>query len=261
MDMPINQICYSQNFLSKVILRADFGTHPLKLDAEVAKFSDGMALVFPYRSSNPLLHIHVEMGGAEGDNGGIKHTNAGTHWVYTKTPAGTAQVVLEPTFMALEYGPGDYESFNDFLAEFTQMLDQLYGAFGEFPLDRIGLRYVNEIRLPGKALEWKGIIREELITAVLAPAVAGGRLLRSMHQIVELHGEDQVLFNYGIFNPDFPAPVVQRFFILDIDCSRSGVIQKTEAIDCVNMLNNHAGNAFESSIGDELRTVMKVVKK
>ena len=258
MDIPIKQVCYVQNFLSKVVLRADFGTHPLKFDAEVSKFSAGIVDRFPHVSSNSLLHVHVEVGGPAVGGGGVKHTNVGTQWVYTKMPTGTVQVILEPTFIALEYGPGDYESFIAFVAEFSLLLDQLYSAFGAFPLDRIGLRYVNEIRLPGKALEWSGIIREELITAVMAPAVTGGRLLRSMHQVVELHGEDQVLFNYGLFNPDFPAPVVQRFFILDIDSSRSGVIQKDEAIACVNQLNGYAVVVFESSIGDGLRDVMEV---
>lgn len=258
MEMPVNQICYKQNFLSKVILRADFGTHPQQLDAEIAKFSKGIAAVFPHSSSNPLMHLHVEVGGAEGD--GVKHTNVGTHWAYTKTPTATAQVVLQPTFMALEYGPGDYDSFNSFVVEFELLLAQLFEVFGEFPLDRVGLRYVNEIRLPGKALDWAGMIRENLVSAVLTPAVAGGRLLRSMHQVVELHGEDQVLLNYGIFNPDFPAPAVQRFFILDIDCSRSGVIHKAEAIACVTQLNGHAVVAFESSIDDGLRDRMEIKK-
>jgi uncharacterized protein (TIGR04255 family) len=256
--MPNNQMCYEQNFLAKVILRADFGTHPIAFDAEVTKFSSGIAATFPQSSSNLLMRVDFDVA-TEGTSG-IKHTKAGTQWIHRKSPSGTAQVVLEPTFMALEYGPGDYESFDAFLTEFTLLLNQLYDVFGEFPLDRIGLRYVNEIRLPGKALEWSGVIREELVNAVMAPAVPGGRLLRSMHQLVELHGDDQVLFNYGIFNPDFPAPAAQRFFILDIDCSRTGVVQRNEAIACIKVLNNHSTVAFESSIGDELRKIMGVKK-
>jgi len=251
-------MCYDQNFLSKVILRADFGTHPIALGAEVTKFSNGVAATFPHISSNLLMRVDFDVA-TEGTSA-VKHTKAGTQWVHRKSPAGTAQVVLEPTFMALEYGPGDYQSFEAFLAEFTLLSNQLYDVFEEFPLDRIGLRYVNEIRLPGKALEWSGVIREELVSAVMASAVPDGRLLRSMHQVVEQHGDDQVLFNYGIFNPDFPAPAVQRFFILDIDCSRTGAVQRNEAIDCIKSLNNHSTVAFESSIGDELRKIMGVKK-
>lgn len=256
--MSIDQICYEQNFLANVVLRADFSSRPLSLDERVTKFAEGIAKVFPHVSSVPMVELHFEVSNLEG-GGGVKHTNVGTRQVFKKTPTGTMQVVLEPTFLALEYGPGDYESFKTFSAEFDLLLDQLYSVFGAFPFDRIGLRYVNEIRLPGKALDWSGIIREELVTGVLAPAV-GGRLLRSMHQIVELQGDDQILFNYGIFNPDFPAPAVQRFFILDVDCSRTGVIQKAEAIDCVNQLNSLCVLTFESSIGKGLRNAMRVVQ-
>lgn len=256
--MTIDQVCYQQNFLSKVVLRADFGTKPLKLDDGIVAFTEDVKGVFPHSSSTPMVQLQVEMGAPDG--GGFKQTVVGMLWAHTKTPAGTVRAVLEPASLCLEYGPGDYESFETFLAEFSMLLDQLYLAFGEFPFDRIGLRYVNEIRLPGKALEWEGIIREELVAATLAQAVAGGRLLRSMHQVIERHGDDQVLFNYGIFNPDYPAPAVQRFFILDIDCSRSGVVQKPEAIACVNTLNELAGKAFESSIGDGLREIMGIKK-
>lgn len=257
-NMPIKQMCYRQNYLSKVILRADFGTNSLSLESltERTKFTENISTLFPHVSSAPLVHLQLDVG--QGGADGVKHTNVGTQWTHRKTVEGTAQIILEPTFIALEYGPGDYDSFNEFLIEFTFLLEQLSVSFGSFPFDRIGLRYVNEIRLPGKALDWIGIIRDELVNAVMASAISGGRLLRSMHQVVELHGDDQVLFNYGIFNPDFPAPAVQRFFIIDIDCSRNGIIPTNEALVCVKQLNEYASVGFESSIGDGLRDLMGV---
>ena len=149
--------------------------------------------IFPHVSSTSVVELQLDLGMVGRSD--VQHKSVGTQWSFVKTAVGTAQVILQPTFISLEYGPGDYESFQAFSDEFNFVIDQLGTSFELFPLDRIGLRYFNEIRLPGKALDWSGMVRDELVTSVLAPAVTGGRLLRSMHQVVELHGEDQVLFN------------------------------------------------------------------
>lgn len=254
--MQSNSMCYRQDYLSKVILRADFESGLVGSLAERSQFSDQIALLFPHVSSLSMMELQIEMG--EAGSNDVKQLNKGSQWTHRKSVDGTAQACLGPGHLTLEYGPGDYESFDAFFNEFKVLIEKLEECFGAFDLNRIGLRYVNEIRLPGRALDWKGIIRPELVAAVLAPAVTGGRLLRSMHQVVELHDEDQILFNYGIFNPDFPAPVVQRFFILDIDCSRAGCIPVAEALSCVKQLNAHATATFEASIDGGLRETMGV---
>lgn len=256
--MPTKTKCYRQNFLSQVILRADFGTSPIESLSERTKFTDAISKKFPHVSKNSVVTLEFEV--TPGEAGNVKQTPNGNQWTHTKTVAGTAKAILSTQFLALEYGPGDYESFDAFFKEFTFLTKQLTKFFGAFPLDRIGLRYVNEIRLPGKALDWDGIVRKDLVTSVTTPAAAGGRLLRSMHQVVELHEQDQVLLNYGLFNPDFPAPVVQRYFVIDADCSRTGVIPIDEALTCVKKLNDYASNVFESCIEDGLREIMGVIK-
>lgn len=256
--MPTKTKCYRQNFLSQVILRADFGTSPIELLSERTKFTDAIAKKFPHVSQKSLVSVQFEV--TPGEPGNVKHTPIGNQWTHTKTVAGTAKTVLSTQFLSLEYGPGDYESFDAFFKEFTFLTKQLTKTFGAFPLDRIGLRYVNEIRLPGKAMDWEDIVRKEMVTAVTTPSATGGRLLRSMHQVVELHEQDQVLLNYGLFNPDFPAPAVQRYFVIDVDCSRTGVIPINEALTCVKKLNDRAGEVFESSIEDGLREIMGVIE-
>ena len=205
----------------------------------------------------PIMEMKVNM---TPEGGGFEHRIMGTQWVHRKTVDGTAALTLASNYISLEYGPGDYSTFDAFFSEFAFLITTLSDDFGTSEVDRIGLRYINEIRLPGRALDWDGIIRDELVAAIKAPAVANGRLLRSMHQVIEQHGDDQVILNYGIFNPDYPAPVVQRFFILDVDCNRQGLIQTTEALACVRQLNVLATEAFESNIDDGLRKFMEVVQ-
>lgn len=254
--MPTLETCYSTNYLAKVILRADFGSNPTGPLEEATAFADKVAHLFPHSVKNSLVEMQVNI--TENGND-VAHKHVGTQWTLTKAIGSTMTVSLQPTFLSLEYGPGDYVSFPAFFAEFQLLIDKLTEAFGNRSFDRIGLRYINEIRLPGRALDWNGIIHSRLVGAVLTPALENGRLIRSMHQIVERHGENQIHFNYGIVNPDFPAPVVQRFFVLDIDCSREGVLNRSEALDCIQQLNDLATLTFESSIEQGFRQILGVV--
>lgn len=251
------QRCYRMNFLSKVILRADFNTQPLTVTAERPIFSDIAETIFPHASSTPLVEMHVNM---TQEGGEVVQRVTGTVWNYRKKADGTAVVSFSNNYVSLEYGPGDYTTFDSFFAEFTTLLNALRQRYNLQLIDRIGLRYINEIRLPGKALEWDGILRPDLVAAtVQALPMQKGRMLRSMHQVIQQHGEDVLVFNYGIFNPDYPSPAVQRNFVIDIDCARQGAIPVIEALDCVRTLNDLASDTFESCIEDGLRTTMGVI--
>ena len=256
-NMPTPQMCYKTNFLSKIILRADFSNNPLGQLSEKSTFSNAIASIFPHTEAKPLVETFVSIS-PDGIGGEQKRT--GTQWDHRKEVDGTASVSLAPTFLALEYGPGDYFSFEGFQAEFTTLFNALTDNFGIAQIDRIGLRYINEIRLPGRAMDWAGIIAANLITSVKTSMLAEARLLRSMHQVVQKSGHDQVVLNYGIVNPDYPAPVVQRHFILDIDCSREGVIESGDALACVKDLNTLATEIFEESIDNDLRQRMEIVR-
>lgn len=61
-----------------------------------------------------------------------------------------------------------------------------------------------------------------------------------------------MVFNYGIHNPDFPNTLARRAFILDYDCSKSGV-ESGQALETIDKLNRVCETMFEHSIGPDLR--------
>jgi uncharacterized protein (TIGR04255 family) len=64
-------------------------------------------------------------------------------------------------------------------------------------------------------------------------------------------------FQFGMPNPDFPAPIRQPLFVLDLDAYANGL----EAADVASHLDNAHGHiqaVFEDSITDALREVMGV---
>lgn len=253
MVMAATQMCYRRDFLSGVICRVDYPMMELSLEAR-DKFAAKIAERFPHTSSVPLRETSVNLTDAGGD---VVHRDIGRQYTHRKTVDGTVALTIGPQALSLNLGPADYTSFADFFVDFSFALQAAIDAFSIAEFTRVGLRYVNEIRLPGRALDWAGIINERLLPAVLAPALEGGRMLRSMHQVCDLHDDDQVLLTYGLVNPDFPAPLVQRHFILDIDSSRDYVLKRDEVEGCVRTLNQLCADTFESCIGNGLREKME----
>lgn len=249
-------MCYKKNYLSKVILRADFSHRPIGALTEKSPIAELITDKFPHVSSNPLVEMTFNM---TQEGGGIGQKPLGSQWRHSKTAGGTVAATLAPTFLALEYGFGDFTKFDDFYAEFSFLLESLAKTCDVTEVERIGLRYVNEIRLAGNALDWDDVLSKNIVAVIKTPVIPDGRLLRSMHQVSELHGDDQVLLTYGLVNPDFPAPVVQRFFVLDVDCSRQGLVLIADALGRIKRLNELATEAFENAIDEGLRKIMGVI--
>lgn len=251
--MSINQPCYERDFLTLVVLRVDFPPIAVVPDAVESPFTAAVKDRFPHASSSPIREMTFSL--AEGQPE-ISHADHGLLWVYRRTVDGTCNVSLGHGFLTIEYGPADYSGYDDLYSEFSVLLLSLQRTLKVKEFSRVGLRYVNEIRLPGRATDWTDVIHPSLAAAAFARPINGGRLQRSMHQISEIHDENQLILSYGLPNPDYPAALVQRHFVLDIDCSRSGAIPTAEVLESIGELNDLASRTFESSIGDELRETM-----
>jgi uncharacterized protein (TIGR04255 family) len=250
---------YKKNFLTKVIFKIDFGSTVSKTqDDELAsKFASGIKETYPNVRSNPLTQISMKMSPT---GSAIQQEVIGKVREHTSEEKKKI-LMLNPDSLLLEYRDGIYSHF----PEFKEDMDLIYKEFQtiyDIPtFSRIGLRYINEIKFPeGNPLDWKGFIKDFLVTTTLPGLSNKMKLTRSMHQFMAKHGEDiSVLFQYGIFNPVYPNSVSRREFILDIDCFISATIEKSEIIKRLEQLNATAEMIFEDSIEDELRKEMEVL--
>jgi len=250
---------YKKNFLTKVIFKIDFGTteNKTKDDGLASKFASGIKETYPDVHSNPLAQFSVKMspGGSA-----VEQEIIGKVWEHTNKEKNKI-LILNPNFLLLEYRDGVYSHFPEFKDDMDRIYKEFQATFDIPTFSRIGLRYINEIKFPeGNALDWKGFINDSLVSSTLAGLSHELKLTRSMHQFMAKHGEDiSVLFQYGIFNPEFPAPVSRREFILDIDCFISTMIEKGEIIGRLEELNTVAETIFENSIDAGLRKEMEVI--
>ena len=61
-----------------------------------------------------------------------------------------------------------------------------------------------------------------------------------------------------MFNPDYPAPIQKKSFILDYDAYHRGALNLEDIIPKLDKLNTIIKTIFERSIKDGLRNLMGV---
>jgi uncharacterized protein (TIGR04255 family) len=248
---------YKRNFLSKVVLRMDYDPIPSLKKGEKSLFSERITSKYPFVESKPITQISVKFSPTES---GIEQQHSGQVWIHRNEEKGQRVVILAPDYFALEYGKQEYKHLTEFENDLSYAFTEFDKTCKVPEFSRIGLRYINEIVLKeGNPFDWNNIISKDLITSAMAGMAGGMKLTRSMHQFMSIYKEDiNVLFQYGIFNPEFPNPVAIRQFILDIDCHIKGAIPNTEAVKRISDLNDIAIIMFEGSIEDGLRARMEV---
>jgi len=110
-----------------------------------------------------------------------------------------------------------YESFNKLKGDLFQYSIQWRNFFPISEIERLGLRYVNNINLDEiNPLNWKKYINSNL-TSSLKFVKDRNLISRAFHNL-ELKYEDMnIRFQYGLHNPDYPSIIKEKEFILDYD--------------------------------------------
>ena len=251
---------YRRNFLSQVVFRIDYDPLPALLSTERSEFSERIKARFPVVIGHPTAQISINVGPAVS---GFEQRVVGVQWEHRQEGGASWPLVsLSPNALTIEYGGAGYDHFPPFRADLELAIGAWTDLYKDAPIHRVGLRYVNEISFKeGHALDWQGILNEEIIRSTLAAIPEERKLARSVHQVHTFSNECTVLMTYGLINPDFPAEVVRRQFVIDIDCSRTGPLHGNEVMAIVDKLNATAEKTFEASIEDGLRQQMEIINE
>jgi uncharacterized protein (TIGR04255 family) len=250
---------YKRNFLSRVILRMDYDPIPSLKKGEKSPFSEKISSKYPFVTSQPITQVSVKVSPTES---GIEQQHSGQIWIHRNEEKGQRYVFLAPDYFSLEYKKQEYKHLTEFENDLSYVFTEFDKTCKIPEFSRIGLRYINDIILKeGNPYDWNNLINKNLITSTMAGMIDDMKLTRSMHQFMAIYKEDiNVLFQYGIYNPEYPNPVAIRQFILDIDCHIKGAIPSADVIKRISDLNDIAIIMFERSIEDGLREIMGVME-
>lgn len=147
----------------------------------------------------------------------------------------------------------NYESFNSMYSQVIDIFAEISKTNPEIQITRLGLRYINHIVLTGDPFDWTDYICNTLLDKFDFSSV-GLTPVKLMHNTF-LRNDDCLLhFQYGLPNPDFPATMKQRFFVLDYDAYFDGVLQLTDACTYINKLHKSIQVLFESNVTETFKT-------
>lgn len=251
-DEEILARSYHKPFLSKVVVRADFAAPMILEENQLPKELRSKLL-----KDFPLLDIQRRMEKEiHADEESVK-TTTHVYPVFAFANSGkTNQVVLAFDNLALTFGK--YPGYTKLRAQFLSTLDLLLKEFPETQFKRLGLRYVDKITLDEpNPTDWSAYLEPELLGS-FEIADNQATIARAFHVVEFNYGDFKMRFQYGMSNPDFPAPIRQKVFTLDYDAYIEELIERSDIEKLIDKFHDKLKLSFEEVITDALRAKMGV---
>jgi uncharacterized protein (TIGR04255 family) len=149
-----------------------------------------------------------------------------------------------------------YDSFKQLRKEFTGIAESLFIEFPELQVSRFGLRYVNNIQLDeDDPTDWSAYLQPKVLH-ILKIASDPKTITRALQLLDFDYGDMQMRFQGGIPNPDHPAPIRRKHFLLDYDAFCSGLLSISDIQTNLEKFHDKIKRSFEEVITDRLRKKM-----
>ena len=252
MSDPLDTICYKKNFLKEVIARVDL-LNPLPgVDVALPGAVSEVAVdSFPIPEPREAVQREVQIGPA-----GVAATEERfKEWRFhgkdrTKTLTIGRQVVL------VQYT--SYQTYEVVKGEFIRILDRIGELFQGVQTQRVGLRYVNEIELAeANPTDWSAYLAPALLSLFQFPPEAERKALSRVFHNIELASDAfNLRYRLGMHNPDYPARIRQKVFVLDLDAYTQSAVNVREVAPLIDDFHATIQRYFEQSITAQLRSIM-----
>jgi uncharacterized protein (TIGR04255 family) len=244
-------ICYKRNFLTEVIVRVDF-LNPLhetekQLPKKIAQEA-GRNFPIPDPKTSFAKEFQLsEIGVRETLSKQMKEWH-----FHGKNRDKT--LAITPLFLFITYK--NYTSFETLQTEFANIFSKLLEVTKEIQARRFGVRYINNIRIKERdPLDWEKYLNSNLLQTINFPK--NKKTIARAFNVLELnYTEFNLRFQFGLHNPDFPAPIKQKVFVLDFDAYYEGVQEYEEILRNLEKYHSEIQEMFEMSITDNLRQIM-----
>ena len=245
-----DEICYRRNFLTEVIVRIDFVSPVKNIANDLPKnLSKSILKYFPIDEPKSAFMQEFIVAPTE------LHTRKQefTEWNFFGRNREKRFVITQNFFFI---GYQKYENYEGLRNEFLEIAGEFFKTFDQAQPSRLGLRYINEIKLnKGDPIEWSEYISSELL-GLFSYSVEGAESNRIFHNIEFIIDDFSLRFQFGIHNPDYPAPIRQKIFVLDYDAYFKGPIETPDIPRLLDKYHKGIQNIFESNITGKLKGLM-----
>ena len=244
---------YKKDFLIKVIVRIDFDTPlPIVGKGPAPSIYDTVKDRFPITEEKKVMGKELLIG--PGDTKERSFETKEWHY-YGKNRE--KHLTITPNTVFVEYDK--YEYYEMLKEDFLSVSDALFISYQKLQVKRLGLRYIDNINIPNEPpTEWDKYLKPELNT-VFALVDDKKTVSRAFHVLEFNYGEDLLRFQFGMFNPDYPAPIKKKIYTLDFDMYVTKILSKSDIGDTLDRFHEKVNRSFEEVITDELRKIMEPI--
>lgn len=245
-------ICYKQDFLKKVIARIDLVSPIIEIQKELPKeIADIVLKSFPLMEPKKSIMQEFQLS----PKSGVKNLqrNEMIEW-YFHGKNRKKTLTITPTSIILSY-----DKFNTYVQmrdEYFKIIEIFFNYFKNALGNRLGLRYINEIFLPDdNPFSWEEYLNSKLL-GLFNFCENNNSLSRIFHNLEYNFGDFNLKFQFGMHNPDYPANIIKKIFILDYDAHYLGSQEKDDIFSNLDKFHDKIQYLFEYCIKDKLRNIL-----
>ena len=242
---------YKKDFLNKVIARIDFDTLlSIPTDGPAKGIYSIVKERFPITEEKKIMGKELFIGPEQTKERSIERKE----WHYFGKNR-EKHLCVSPDNMFIEYNKYEYyEMLHD---DFLSVSNALFDAYPKLQVKRFGLRYIDNIEIPeGSPTDWSKYLKPELC-AIFSLADNRETIARAFHVLEFNYGEDLLRFQFGMFNPDYPASIKKKIYTLDFDMYATKILDKQDIEETLDRYHKKLRLSFEEVITDELRNIME----
>ncbi len=253
--MSHESICYTSPFIKEVIIRIDLPAAVSCLSETLhTKISKAALKKFPISEPQKPQTQEFQFSG-EGFSANSKEL---TQWTFHGKER-EKSLIISPDSIAQTNRT--YKSYEIFTGDFFHVLNAVKEVQPDLVANRIGIRYVNIIEIPaGDPLEWKDYINESML-GIIDLHSDKKNISRAFHVLEYNFDPIYLKFQFGVANPDYPAVVKRKQFVLDLDAHSVGAFGLDEIQSVVEQAHALIQEFFEISITPKTRKLMKPKKE
>lgn len=241
---------YKKNFLKGVLARIDFSIPIAEIsDSLKTEFVQVIMKNFPLKETSKIIGQELQFAPQGVRSRGLQETE----WLFHGKDR---EKTLHITKNALIIEHKTYDSFTNLKADFIKSVDALYLAYPDIIASRLGLRYVNNIDIDeANPLDWSEYLNNGLLCE-LNMSLDNDKISRFFSSLDFNFGDMNLRFQYGNHNPDYPAVIKRKFFVLDFDAYLEVFQEKKDIINNLDKFHEKVEEYFEKCITDKLREIL-----
>ena len=165
---------------------------------------------------------------------------------------------VAPDFVSLEAEEFHYSRFEDFAERFQPLLEAL-GELGVSVQERLGFRFVNEIRHPDAKLptDWRRFINEELL-GIVGGGKFGDDVIHAWQEIRLREANGVIVIRHGYVGAEVTRDGPYYSIDLDYFDETPKGLDRAETLSELAAFHDVLKDIFEMSITEELRNHLVV---